>query len=166
MGQIENSIFQGNWREVRDELNGVESGVELTVSEYSDEFLDKYAKPRLRSWKRYKLSFRSLNAMLGSILLTDFRRHHLHDYVESRVKEVAADTVNRDIAALKRMFSFALDAGVIDQHPLIRFPQLKVQELARPVLEPNEFRRLVGVMDRVEISSMTAVMGETGHSQR
>ena len=162
MGQIENSIFQGNWCEVRDELNGVEPEAPYTISEFSNEFLDKYAKPRLRSWKRYELSFKSLNAMLGDILLTDFRHHHLHDYVEKRVKKVAPGTVNKDIAALKKMFSFALDTEVIDQHPLIRFPKLKVQALARPVLEPHEFRGLVDAMDRVEISAMTAVMGDTG----
>ena len=118
LGQIENSIFKGNWHEVKDELNGIESEVQLTVSEYSDEFLDKYSKRRLRSWKRHELSFKSLNAMLGDILLTDFRRHHLHDYVEKRVKKVAPGTVNKDVAALKKMFSFALDTEVIDQHPL------------------------------------------------
>ena len=60
------------------------------------------------------------------------------------------------------MFSFALDTEMIDQHPLIRFPKLRVQELARSVLEPQEFRRLVEAIDCVEISAMTAVMGETG----
>ena len=55
-----------------------------------------------------------------------------------------------------------LDTEVIDQHPLIRFPKLRVQELARPVLEPQEFRGLVDAMARVEVAAMTAVMGETG----
>ena len=45
---------------------------------------------------------------------TDFRRHHLYDYVEKRVKKVAPGTVNKDIAALKKMLSFALDTEVIE----------------------------------------------------
>ncbi len=162
LAQVENSVFQGSWREVRDELNGVEPEAPYTISEFSDEFLEKYAKPRLRSWKRYELSFKCLNEHLGSILLRDFRRYHLHDYIEKRVKEVSRGTVNKDIAALKKMFSFALDTGVIEQHPLIRFPKLKIQELARPVLEPHEFRDLVAAMPRLEIAAMTAVMGDTG----
>ena len=54
--------------------------------------------------------------------------------LEKRVKQVAPGTVNEDIAALKKMFSFALEEEVIDQHPIGRFPKLKVQERARSVI--------------------------------
>ena len=60
------------------------------------------------------------------------------------------------------MFSFALELGVIDYHPLVRFPMLKVQEVPRRILTVGEFRLLVQSMDRLEIAALVAVMGETG----
>ena len=110
----------------------------------------------------HALSLESLNRELGKILLVDFRRHHLHRYVQRRVKQVARNTVNRDVAALRKMFSFALELGVIDYHPLVRFPMLKVQEVPRRILTVEEFHLLVQSMDRLEIAALVAVMGETG----
>jgi integrase len=162
LAEIETSIFRGNWREVRDELKGVVKEEPKTVKEFSEEFLNRYAKPRLRSWNRYELSLKTLNEHLGNVFMTDLRRNHLHDYVERRLRSVSPGTVNKDISAIKKLFSYALETGVIDQHPLTRFPLVKVQETARRVLEPPDFRHLVDSMDRLEISVMTAVLGETG----
>ena len=36
-----------------------------------------------------------------------------------------AAAVTRDIVALSKLLSYALECGEIDMHPLIRFPRLK-----------------------------------------
>ena len=48
------------------------------------------------------------------IPLADFRRQHLHRYVQRRVKQVSRNTANRDVAALRKMLSFAGKGKVID----------------------------------------------------
>lgn len=159
--RIEAAVIDGSWRELREELCG-KAQEKVSVAKFSELFLETYAKPRLRAWDRYELSFRSLNQELGRCVLQDFKRKHLHEYVQHRIREVAPGTVNKDIAALKKMFSFALEVGLIENHPLVRFPTLKVQEVARRVLAVEEFRKLVASMDRLEIAAMTAVLGETG----
>ena len=124
--------------------------------------MEQHCKVRMRSWKRYELSFKTLNQKLGEIRMKDFRRHHLHKYVQWRSKNVQANTVNRDIACIKKMFSFALEMGVSEQHPLVRFPLLPVQERAFRVLTLEEFRYLVQAMDEPSLRAMVVVMGETG----
>jgi len=162
LARIETVIIDGSWRTLREELSGKENQERLTVAKFSVMFLETYAKPRLRSWDRYALSFESLNRHLGHNLLREFRRGDLHNYVQHRIREVAPGTVNKDIAAIKKMFSFALETGILEHHPLVRFPTLKVQEIARRNLRVEEFRALVDSMDRLEIAAMTAVIGETG----
>ncbi len=55
----------------------------------------------------------------------------LHRYVAQRKKQVQPATVNRDIAALSKLFSYALECGEIDTHPLVRFPKLKRHRLSK-----------------------------------
>ena len=79
----------------------------------------------MRSRRRYALSFKSLNAMLGNIPLREFQRKDLHRYVAQRKKQGQPATVNRDIAAISKLFSYAPECGEVDTHPLVRFPKLK-----------------------------------------
>lgn len=114
-----------------------------------------------KSWPRYKLSFKSLNDALGDIEMKKFGRKDLYAYVEPRSRQVAPGTVNRDIACIKSIFSFALEMDVIDSHPLAKFPSLPVDEVYRPVLTVQEFRGLVESMDRMPVAALVAFMGET-----
>lgn len=159
--RVNESIAMGTWRELRKELRrGIEP--EYTVRTFWERFRDEYCKPRMASWRRYELSFRTLNERLGDIPLREFRRRHLHGYVERRVHEVAPNTVNRDIAACKKMFSYALEVGAVDAHPLVKFPTIKVQQKALRLPTLEEFRRLVDHMEDPELAAMVAIMGETG----
>ena len=79
----------------------------------------------MRSWRSYEGSFKSLNAMLGKIPLKEFQRKDLHSYVAQGKKQVKPVSVNRAIAAICKLFSYALEFGEIDTHPLLRFPKLK-----------------------------------------
>jgi integrase len=133
-----------------------------TVASFWIRFRDEYCKPRMTSWKRYQLSFESLNAHLGIIPLEAFRREHLHGFVEKRVKEVSASTCNKDIAAIKKMFSYALEVGAIQFHPLVKFRTIKVQETALRVPTADEFHKLVDSMPEPELAALVAVLGETG----
>ena len=161
-----NSIYEGTWKELRGELSTKRKDhgpdhTDLTISDFSSEFLEQSKISAPRSWKRYELSFRSLNAHFGDTLLAEFRRDQLHGYVERRVKEVSRGTVNRDIACICAMFSCAIEKGKLAAHPLTRFPRLKVPEVERPRLTLSEYRTLVNCMDSIPIGSLVAIMGET-----
>lgn len=161
LARIEGSIATGTWPELRRELCGAEAK-EQTLREFSQVFLKQYAAVRIRSWQRYELSLRTLNDSLGGIRLSKFHRRHLHGFVQERVKQVAASTVNRDIACLKKLFSYAFGIGAIEDHPPIRFPLLPIQEKAFRVMTIEEYRRLIASMERASIAAMVTVMGETG----
>jgi len=161
LARIEGAIAEGTWKECKENLSR-RKPERQTVKSFSEMFLEQYCKTRMRSWKRYALSFKTLNAELGDIRIEDFRRHHLHQYVLRRSKSVKPNTVNRDIACIKKMFSFALEIGAVDSHPLTRFPLLPVEEMTFRVMTLQEFRQLVQAMEEPALAAMIAVMGETG----
>ncbi len=158
--RIEAAIVQGVWQELKEELLH-QQPEQVTVESFSKRFLDEHCKVRMKSWKRYDLSLGTLNAELGQIALEQFRRADLHRYVMKRSKKVKPNTVDRDIACIKKMFSFAVEVGAVDSHPLTRFPLLPVEEMAFQVMTVEEFRGLVGAMEEPALGAMVAVMGET-----
>ena len=161
--RIENSILEGTWRKLKQELAGAGQGVKVwTVESFYERFLEEYCKPRMRSWNRYALSFRSLNAVLGHIPLKDFQRKDLYSYVAMRKKQVSPATVNRDISAISKMFSYALECGYIDAHPLTRFSKLKEPKKVFRPLSVQQFRALVEAIDEPYLQAMVATIGETG----
>ena len=70
--------------------------------------------------------------------------------------------MNRDIAALSKLFSYALECGEIDTHPLVRFPKLKEPKKVFRPLTVQQFRDLVEAVDNPYLQAMIAVIGETG----
>ena len=70
--------------------------------------------------------------------------------------------MNRDIAALSKLFSYALECGEIDTHPLVRFPKLKEPKKVFRPLTVQQFRDLVEAVDNPYMQAMIAVIGETG----
>jgi integrase len=171
LARIDEAIAMGTWRELKRELTEG-TAQPLTVATFYEQFRDQWCKVRMRSWKRYDLSFQSINRIVGHIPLHDFRRRHLHDYIDVRTRElskkdpgrpVAAATVNRDIAALKSMFTYALEQNAIELHPLARFRLLPTQEVEIRVPTQEEYRRLVTELEAVDpvVAALAAVLGET-----
>ncbi len=159
--RIESSILDGTWKQLKRELAGGKRTI-WTVRSFYKRFLEEYCKPRMRSWRSYEGSFKSLNAMLGNIPLKEFQRKDLHRYVAQRKKQVKPATVNRAIAAISKLFSYALECGEVDTHPLIRFPKLKEPKKVFRPLTVQQFRDLVEAVDNPYLQAMIAVIGETG----
>ena len=84
-------------------------------------------------------------------------------FVEERSKQVSGATVNRGVAVLSNMMTFALDKGYIDNHPMQRFRRLPEPETVLRVMTLEEERRLVeavAVHDAV-IGAYCGFLGET-----
>lgn len=137
---------------------------EYTVESFSRRWIQEYCTPRLEvtTLKRYILSFKTINEYCGSMPLKEFRRQHLHGYIQERVLQVSPSTVNKDIIACKRMFSYAAEVGAIPSNPLIRFPSLRIQERALRIPTAEEFRALVDAMPDPALCALIAIIGEAG----
>ena len=70
--------------------------------------------------------------------------------------------MNRDIAAISKLFSYALECGEMDTHPLVRFPKLKEPKKVFRPLTVRQFRGLVEAVENPYLQAMVAVIDETG----
>jgi len=160
LNRVESSIFDGTWRKLQRELEGqIENP---SIKSFSECFIDGYCKPRIRSWKRYELSFKSINRNFGATSIKDFSRSDLHRYVRKRHGEVSKGTINRDIAAIKKMMSYAVECQIIEHSPIAGFARLRVPEKAFKPLSLEEYRTLVESMPDISLCAMVAVIGDIG----
>jgi integrase len=161
LDQLAGAIADGSIDQILPGLVG-KAREEYTVAPFWERFESEYAKTKLVSWKRYHLSWESMKGVIGDIPLKSFRREHLYKYIKVRKGQVSDSTINKDLAAIKKMFSFAFEVGAVDTHPLIRFPGIKCQEKALQLPTMEEYRRLVECMPDPVIAALVAVLGETG----
>ena len=163
MARIEESIAMATWRELKEELaRGVEQGI--TTSEFSKIYLRDYCQTHNTRPDFKEQALRSITRIIGEVPLRDLRRSHAHQFIAKRSKEVAPATVNRGIAVLKNMLSFAVDREYIEAHPLMRFRMLPEEQKALRVITLEEERLLVEAVAEVDptIGAYVAVLGETG----
>lgn len=74
-----------------------------------------------RSSKRLEQSLAHLREAFGQARAVDISEDRITDYVAARLKEGAAvASVNRELAALRRMFTLAYDAQRVGRKPRIR----------------------------------------------
>ncbi len=161
--RIDESIVMGTWRKLKAELaRGCRLEKNPTLREFSAEYL-KYchAKNRRPDFKEQALV--SILRIVGYLRIKDFTRAHGYQFLQKRSKEVSAATTNRGIAVIKNMLSYALDQGLIDIHPLLRFSLLPEPKKALRVMTLEEERSLVESVAREDltIGAYVALLGET-----
>ena len=71
-------------------------------------------------------------------------------------------TINRGLAVLKNLMTFALEKELIEAHPLLKFRLIPEEECALRVLTLQEELRLVECMPSVVSQAYIAILGETG----
>ncbi|TFH57902.1 MAG: hypothetical protein E4G90_11260, partial [Gemmatimonadales bacterium] len=94
----------------------------VTFSEFSQMYLDNYAKANKRSWKDdfYRLEA-NMKPFFGSHQLQDISPLMIEKYRAQRLEEgVTRSTVNRETTILKKMFNLAIDWSLAGQNPVLK----------------------------------------------
>ena len=133
---VELSMLDGTWETVRAAM--IEGEALASVSAQSFEALaqeyyngwvqshNKSIKPKKSFLDRFKIRFRNVPPRA-------FRMLHADHYVSWRQKSgVVNASINREIACLKHMFSWATTRGYVDRSPIAAFELLEEQEWAGP----------------------------------
>jgi integrase len=89
-----------------------------TLSQMINLFIDIYAKPKNRGWKAVQATFRKFSTLndrpIAEITRADVVK--ILDGIAARGAPIAA---NRAMSAIKKLFAWSLDRGVISVHPLV-----------------------------------------------
>jgi len=81
------------------------------VKELLDRFESEHV-PVLRSANTYRFAIRNLASRLGSILLDQFSRQHIADFIAIRQNDgVKSSTIKRELVVLSSAMTFAVGWG-------------------------------------------------------
>jgi integrase len=172
LSRIEGAIAMGKWKELRKELTG-EEDPDYTIREFADVYFEEYCKVRNRRPDFKKERLKTIKEIVGDVKLRDFTSAHAAHFEKERAKAtnprtgkpIAKATVNRGLAVLSHMLTFAMTKKrLISAHPMARYGRLPEEEKPLRVMTLEEERRLVQkVMDEnLIIGCYVGLLGETG----
>jgi integrase len=160
--RIEEAIAMGTWRDLKIELYE-DPKKDLTIEEFSEVYLEEYCRIRNSRPDFKEETLPTIVSIVGHICVKDFTRAHAKFFEKERAKSVKGATVNRGLAVLSNMLTFALDKGLIQIHPMVRYRRIPEERRAIRVMTLEEERTLVEAMLKkdVAVGVYCGLMGET-----
>jgi site-specific recombinase XerD len=161
--RIEEAIAMGTWRELKQELYE-DPKTDPLIKDFADVYLKEYCQVHNSRPDFKKETLSTIKDIVGHIRLTQFRRIDAKYFEIERAKQVAGATVNRGLAVLSNMMTFALDKGLIAIHPMVRYKRIKEERPALQVMTLEEERKIVGrLLERdLIVGIYCGLLGETG----
>jgi integrase len=112
----------------------------VRFDELADDFLADYRVNQRKSLERAELSVGHLKRFFGGQRAIQVTTPGIHAYVETRVKKGAANaSINRELAALKRMFNLAAQQTPPKVDKVPHIPMLKENNTRKGFFEHGDF---------------------------
>lgn len=119
-----------------------------TVKELAEDYLDKYAKPKKRSWKRdAQILKANVVPAWGSRKIHDVRRRDVIALLDSIVTAGAPIQANRTLALIRKMFNWAISRDLIEANPCTQVKAPAAENQRDRVLSEDEIRLLWAALD-------------------
>jgi len=106
------------------------------------EYLEVYSKPNKRSSRRDEISVKHLVSFFGGNNLQEITPLDAEKYKQKRINEVLPNTVNRELACLKHIFSKAKEWGKIKENPISSVKLFRVDDRRVRYLKKEEIAKL------------------------
>lgn len=165
MARINASIVEGTWRELRTELeHGSDVEKDYTISEFADVYLEEYCRKRNTRPDFKAETLETIKDIIGDVRLREFSRSDALRFETERGKKVSAATVNRGLAVLSNMLTYAFKRELIDSRPMMLYGRLPEKTKERRFLTLEEERRLVAAVLKQDpaVGAYVGILGETG----
>jgi len=130
---------------------------EITVSRLIDRYIAEWARPRKRRWDEDERRLdKHVRPVWGDRKVKDIRRADVDALVAPVALGNADDgtparpaEANHRLAVIRKMFSFAVDKGIIESHPCLRMkaPGGRIAARERALTTPKELRLLWRITD-------------------
>lgn len=112
-----------------------------TVNDLITEYLEKWAKPRKRSWKEdERILNKDIAPIWGKRKAKDIKRREIILLLDAICKRGAPITANRTLAVIRRMFNFAIERDIVESSPCYMVKQPGKENHRDRVLSENEIK--------------------------
>jgi integrase len=137
---------------------------DFTIREFGDLYLEEYCKVRNTRPDFKEETLKVIKRIVGDVKLREFTTADAAFFEKERAKSVSGSTVNRGLAVLSNLLTFALKKGLITLHPMSRYGRIPEDEKALRVMTLTEERKLVEAVMAKDpiIGAYVGILGETG----
>src|SRR5512139_384657 len=118
-----------------------------TFDELAEDFLTDYRINGKDTLKKAERSARNLKKTFGGMRATEITTAKIKDHIERRMeKGLSNASINRELAALKRMFHLAAECTPPKVSMIPYIPMLKESNVRKGFFEPHEYRAVKDVL--------------------
>ena len=114
----------------------------ISLLVFSKDYI-QWAQAHKGSWKRDVLSLKHLLPVFGPLNLSQINKGRVEAYMRQRREKVTGPTVNREVACLRKVLSYAVEQGHLDTNPLRGIKMFQESAARQPVLTPEDEIRLL-----------------------
>lgn len=119
-----------------------------TVQALIEEYLEKWAKPRKRTWKEdQRILYKDINPAWGKRKANDITRREVIDLLDKIKARGAPIIANRTLATIRRMFNFAIERDIIPHSPCVMVKAVAKENRRDRCLTENEIKILWQALD-------------------
>jgi integrase len=130
-----------------------------TVSQLVNEYIEKWAKPRKRTWKEdARMLSKDVIPYLGKRKAKDIKRRDIVLLIDEIVDRGSPITANRTLRVIKKMFSFAVKRGVLDASPCMEIDPPAKENQRERVLTEEEIKMFWLGLDKAKMSDATKLV--------
>ena len=127
-----------------------------TVSQLVDEYIEKWAKPRKRTWEEdARMLSKDVIPYLGRRKAKDIKRRDIILLIDEIVDRGSPIAANRTLRIIRKMFSFAVKRGVLDASPCIEIDAPAKENQRERVLTEDEIKMFWFGLDNAKMSDGT-----------
>jgi integrase len=127
-----------------------------TVNQLMDEYIEKWAKPRKRTWEEdARMLSKDVIPFLGRRKAKDIKRRDIILLIDEIVDRGSPIAANRTLRIIKKMFSFAVKRGVLDASPCMEIDAPAKENHRERVLTEEEIKIFWLGLDNAKMSDGT-----------
>jgi len=122
------------------------------------EYIEKYAKPRKRSWKEdERILYKDVVSRWGKRKAQDITRRDIILLLDEIVERGALIQANRTLATIRKMYSFAMGRGILESSPCVAIPAPSKENRRDRVLNETEIKTFWNKLSTAKMEKYTAL---------
>ena len=130
-----------------------------TVSQLVNEYIEKWAKPRKRTWEEdARMLSKDVVPPLGKRKAKDIKRRDIVLLIDEIVERGSPITANRTLRIIKKMFSFAVKRGVLNASPCMEIDPPAKENQRERILNEEEIKMFWFGLDKAKMSESTKLV--------
>jgi len=130
-----------------------------TVNDLMDEYLEKWAKPRKRSWQEdERMLKKDIAPTIGKRKIKDISRRDIILILDSVLERGSPIAANRLLAVVRRMFNFAVERDIAAYSPCCMVKAPSKENRRERILNDMEIKAFWFGLDKASMAELTKLV--------